>query len=121
MSVPTAVIDLPLDDIATCTAVHYCSAEPANHSGIAAVTLGTKSITGSDFTKAAGDTSGRKLTFGAQTAIAPTGNGTVTFAAFTNGSVLKKTVPMTSQAVTTGQSWQHGAIKLWEIRIPTYS
>ena len=121
MSVPDAVMDLPLDDIATSTAVHYCSAEPANHAGIAAVSLGTLVIDSGDFTKAVGDTSGRKLTFGAQTGIEPTGNGTVLFAAFTDGTTLKKTVPMTSQAVTTGQSWQHGAIKLWEIRIPTYS
>lgn len=121
MSVPTAVIDLPLDDIATCTAVHYCSAEPANHAGIAAVTLGNKTLTGASFAKAAGDVSGRKLTLNAQTAITPTDNGTVTFAAFTDGTTLKKTVPMTARAVATGQSWEHGAIKLWEIRAPTYS
>jgi hypothetical protein len=121
MSVPDAVMDLNLDKIATGTRVSICSGEPANFAGIAAVSLGEVTVGGSDFAKANGDTSGRKLTLGALTGITPSANGTVTYLAIDDGSALLKTVPVTSQAVTTAQTWSSPATKIWEIKDPTYS
>jgi hypothetical protein len=114
-------MDLNLDKIATGTRVSFCSGEPANFAGIAAVSLGNKTVSGSDFTKANGDTSGRKLTLGALTGITPSSNGTVTYLAIDDGTTLLKTVPVTSQAVTTSQTWTSPSTKLWEIKDPTYS
>jgi hypothetical protein len=64
------VFDAALNEIATGTTIHICSAEPANFAGIAAVSLGTAtpSFTG----PADGDVSGRKITIDAVT------NGSVT-------------------------------------------
>jgi hypothetical protein len=78
-------------------------------------------VDSSDFAKANGDTSGRKLTLGALTGITPSSNGTVTYLAIDDGSALLKTVPVTSQAVTTAQTWSSPATKIWEIKDPTYS
>ena len=123
MSVPDAVMDLPLDDIATCTRVSVCATEPANFAGIAAVTKGSAVIDAGDFTKANGDTSGRKISLTGLPEITATGAhgpGTA-YLAFDNGSVLKKTVPVASLTLVIDEVWQVPATKLWEIKDPAYS
>ena len=42
------VYDAALDELATATAVHACTAEPANHAGIAAVSVGNYTLTAGD-------------------------------------------------------------------------
>jgi len=46
-----------------------CSTEPANWAAISGVTLAEATITSGDFTKANGDTDGRKVTIAAQSGI----------------------------------------------------
>lgn len=83
-----------------------CSADPVNFAGVAAVTLGTATISSSDFTGPADHTSGRKLTFSGKSGVTPSANGTVTHLAFTdNSAVLYAVTETTSQAVTTAQTW----------------
>jgi hypothetical protein len=100
------------------TMLIFCSAEPANYAGIAAVALAFKgSLTAADFT-AADHTSGRKLTVAAQTGMTPSANGTVTYVVLangtttSNGSVLYAGTTVTSQAVTTLQTWDSPAFIL---------
>lgn len=117
-----AVFDAAIDKIATSTKLTFCSAEPANYAGIAAVKLADVTVTAGigngDFTKADGDVSGRKITVLAQTGMTPSSNGTVTYAALDDGSTLLAGTTVTSQAVTTAQTWNSPAFDL-EFTDPT--
>ena len=103
-----AVLDAGMDAMKSgAIRVAYCSAEPANYAGIAAVKLGEATITGTDFTGPEAHTpTGRKLTFGGKSGSTPTANGTVTHLVFhDNSAVMWGVTTTTSQAVTTSQSW----------------
>jgi len=76
-----SVLDAALAEYATATRQTLTSAQPANFAGIAAVLLGSYTITaglgGGDFGAAAnGDVSGRKTAVGAQTGNNATATGT---------------------------------------------
>jgi hypothetical protein len=117
-----AVFDAAIDKVATSTHLTFCSAQPANYAGIAAVALVASTLTAGvgngDYTKADGDVSGRKLTVLAQTSMTPTANGTVTYAALDDGTTLLAWTTVTSQAVTTSQTWNSPAFDL-EFTDPT--
>lgn len=53
-----------------------CSAEPANYAGIAGVALATATMASGDFTLAAGDVSGRKVTMAAKSGVTISTSGT---------------------------------------------
>lgn len=53
-----------------------CSAEPANYAGIAAVALATATLASGDYTVAAGDVSGRKVTVAAKSGVTIDASGT---------------------------------------------
>lgn len=109
----TAVLDVALNAIKNgAIRLIFCSADPTNYAGIAAVTLVTKTIASTDMT-AADDASGRKLTVAAFTGMTPSSNGTVTYAVLTdNSSILYAGTTVTSQAVTTAQTWNSPAFKI---------
>ena len=102
---PTTVIDPALNAIAACNVQHICSAQPANYAGIAAVSLGSVSMTPvSDYTLATGDVSGRKVTVAAKNGVAVTTTGTATHLvlALTTDSTLRLVTTCASQSVTAG-------------------
>jgi hypothetical protein len=110
------VYDAALDKIATSTRITFTSAEPANYAGIAAVALIDVTTTAGDgngdFTIADGDASGRKLTVAAQSGMAVDTSGTVTHACLDDGTTLLAVTTVTSQAVTTGQTWDSPAFDI---------
>jgi hypothetical protein len=116
------VLDGALDVVATATAVHICSAEPANQAGIAAVTLGSYTLTAGDgngdWTIANGDVSGRKLTLGAQSGNNATGSGDADWLAFTDGTTLLLTIAGDGDAVNSGSPFTIAATNVYEIRDP---
>lgn len=100
-SIPDAIIDLMLAE-AEGTQIHVCSAEPANYAGISAVELADAAISGS-YTKANGDTSGRKNTLPAQTGISIASSGTATHVVISNNTdTMYLVTTCTSQALTSG-------------------
>jgi hypothetical protein len=102
---PTTVIDAALNAIAACNVQHICSAQPANYAGIAALSLGSISMTpGSDYTLATGDVSGRKVTTATKNGVPVTTTGTVTHLvlALTTDSTMRFVTTCASQAVTAG-------------------
>lgn len=118
---PTTVIDPALDGIAQCDRQYICSAQPANFAGIAAVQLAVVTMTPvTDYTKAAGDTSGRKVTVAAKSGVSITASGTATHLVLgrTTDSTLRFVTTCTSQAVTSGNT---ANIPAWkdEIGAPT--
>lgn len=120
--VADAAIDAGLDKVATGTRLTFCSAQPANFAGIAAVKLAEIAVTpgagNGDFT-IADHTSGRKLTVGAQTGLVPSANGTVNHACIDDGTTLLSVTTVTPQAVTTAQTWDSPAFIAWAIGDPT--
>ena len=102
-----ANMDAMLANIAQSDMLHVCSGQPANFAGIAAVMLAEVALTAGagngDYTLANGDTSGRKLTVAAQSAVSITNSGTATHIALSDGSAtLYYVTTCTSQALTSG-------------------
>ena len=103
-SLADSVLDGPESIIDNVTAIHVCSSAPANHAGIAAVSLASVVTDSSDFTPGNGDTSGRKVTVGAQSGITVSASGTATHIAGTDGSTMLFLTECTSQALTSGNT-----------------
>lgn len=113
---PDAVLDAALSEIAEGDTIHVCSGEPANHAGIAAVSLADVTVTpghgNGDFTIGNGDVSGRKVNIAQQASIPIDSSGTATHIAITDAAntTLKQVTTCTSQALTAGGT----------VTIPTY-
>ena len=102
-----AVLDAPLDVIATATKLVVCSAQPTTYTEAnSTYALADVVIDGTDFTKANGDTSGRKTTVGAQSSVLIDTSGTATHVALviTGSSTLLCGTTCTSQALTANGS-----------------
>lgn len=114
---PDATIDAMFLYVDDCNIVHVCSAEPANYAGIAAVSLASTAMTPTtDFTKANGDTSGRKCTMAAKSGVSVSASGTATHIAIANtsDSTLRYVTTCTSQALTSGNTVN---IPAWKIEV----
>lgn len=96
-----AMIDGGLDKVATCIRFSICAGQPVSYADIAARTLATKAITAGAFTKANGDTSGRKVTTAAQTDISISASGTADHVVIDDGTDYVVTT-CASQALTSG-------------------
>lgn len=100
-----AVLDAALNHIKNnATRMIACSAQPADFAGVAAVALGDVAMTGTDFTLAAGDTNGRKVTVGAKASVAIDTTGTANHVVLvddTNSALLYATTA-TALALTAG-------------------
>ena len=108
------VLDAALDKIATSTRMVLTSAEPANFAGIAAVTLGSYTMVGGDFTNADGDVSGRKVTVAAKTGNNASATGTGTHVCLDDGTTLLYVTTCPSKAVTDTEPFD---ISSWRIEI----
>lgn len=104
-----SVLDAALDKIATSTRMVVTSAQPANFAGIAAVALADVTLDSGDFTKANGDTSGRKVTVGAQSGVTVDSSGTATHVCLDDGTTLLHVTTVSSQALTAGNTVTVGA------------
>lgn len=112
---PDATLDSLADYIDQCNIMHVCSAEPANYAGIATVSLADVALTpDTDFTKANGDTSGRKVTIAAKNAVTVDNSGTATHVAIARStdSTLRYVTTCTSQVLTAGNTVN---IPAWKI------
>lgn len=114
---PDATIDAMHDYIDQSNIMHVCSAEPANYAGIAAVSLADIAMTpDTDFTKANGDVSGRKVTVAAKSGVLVDVTGTATHVvlARTTDSTLRYVTTCTSQALTAANTVN---IPAWDIEV----
>ena len=96
------VLDAALDEIALADTLTCCDTQPANYAGIAATALCEVALTPGDGNGdyvIADDTSGRKLTIGAQLAIDVDTSGDIDHIALDDGTVLYAVTTCSSQAV----------------------
>lgn len=102
-----SVLDGLLDIVATSTKQIACSAQPTTYAEAnATYALADIVIDGTDFTKANGDTNGRKTTIAAQSSVLIDTSGTATHIALviTGSSTLLYVTTCTSQALTANGS-----------------
>lgn len=116
---PTATLDSMLDYIAASDREVVCSAEPTTYAeATATFNLATAVATPvTDFTKAAGSPSGRKVTVAAKNAVSVTATGTATHVAVvkTSDSTLRYVTTCTSQGLTSGNTVN---VPAWSVTIP---
>lgn len=107
--------DLAMDallDALVGTQIHVCSAQPTTRTeAVTTYNLASGAIDGTDYTKANGDTSGRKTTIGAQSGLSITTSGTATHVAITDGTNLLLVTTCASQALTSGGTVDTSAFK----------
>ncbi len=104
-SATDAVLDGTLDIIALGTILTVCNAEPTTYTeAVTTFKLADVVIDSGDFTKANGDTNGRKITVGQQATVPIDSSGTATHVAIatTSGTLLRVVTTCTSQALTSG-------------------
>jgi len=114
---PDATIDSMFDYIDQSTIMHVCSGEPANYAGIAAVSLADVAMTAdTDYTKANGDTNGRKVTVAAKNGVTVDNSGTATHVVLARvaDTTLRYVTTCTSQALTAGNTVN---IPAWDIEV----
>jgi hypothetical protein len=101
-----------------------CSAQPTTYAE-ANATFALASVVlagaGADFTLAAGDVSGRKVTLGAKNGLVVSANGTANHLAIidTVNSLIKSVTTCTAQAINTGGTVDVPAYKVLEVQNPT--
>lgn len=118
--IPDAILDAMLD-AAEGTIMCVCSAEPTTYAELTSTyKLADVVIDGTDYTAANGDSSGRKNTIQAQSAVPIDSSGIATHVGVgrTAGSVLLVVTTCTSQALTSGGTVDIGAWKQ-ELADPT--
>lgn len=106
-----AGLDAALAWYADCDELNVCSAQPTTYTeAVTTFSLADVAVTPGaglgDFTIADGDTSGRKLTLAAQSAIPVDTTGTATHVALTKAgdTTLRYVTTVTSQALTAGNT-----------------
>jgi len=118
-AVADAVLDAALDKIATSTIMTACSAQPTTRTeAVTTYALADVTIDSGDFTKANGDTSGRKTTIAQQAGVTVDATATATHVALCDGSDLLYVTTCTSQALTSGNTVTFNSWKV-EIADPT--
>lgn len=120
-SVRTGVLDLALNQIKNNDNRQViCSAQPTTYAELNTYKLAEVAMAAGDYTLANGDTSGRKVTMSAKSAIAVSTSGTATHVGLGDsvGSNLDLVTTCTSQAINTGGTVDIPAWK-YEIQNPT--
>jgi hypothetical protein len=110
------VLDGAFDVLDQSDIMTVCSAEPTTRTeAITTFKLADVAMTpNTDFTKADGDTSGRKCTVAAKSAVPVDSSGTATHVALCDGSRLLYVTTCTSQALTSGNTVN---IPAWKVEI----
>jgi hypothetical protein len=104
-SVHDDVLDGSHDITAAANLMTVCSAEPTTRTeAVTTFALADVALAGGDFTKANGDTSGRKVTVAAKSAVPVDASGTATHIALVDGTRLLRVTTCTSQALTSGNT-----------------
>lgn len=115
-SVHDTVLDGAFDILDQANLMTACSSEPTTRTeAVTTFKLADVAMTvNSDYTKANGDTSGRKVTVAAKSAVPIDTSGTATHVALVDGTNLLYVTTCTSQALTSGGTVDFPA---WDVEI----
>ena len=114
-----SVLDAALDEIETATQIVLTVDEPANGAGALSNAVAEGTLTGGDYTKAAGDVSGRKVTIAQQDDLNIDSSGTPDHVALLDASdnLIYVTTVSNPQALTEGGTVTLGSFQV-EFRQP---
>ena len=98
--VDNTVLDGAFNIVNDATVMVVCSTQPANHAGLAAVSLADVAMTSGDFTIADAAGGGRQVTVAAKSGVTIDTSGTAGHVALDNGTTLLYVTTCTSQALT---------------------
>lgn len=117
---PDAMIDASLDYVAGATVMHACTTLDATPTlaEVNAASLADVAMAGGDYTKANGDTSGRKVTMAAKSAVPVDATGSADHIALVDGTNVRYVTTCTAQTLTSGNTVNFPAWKI-EIADPT--
>lgn len=107
-------IDGGLDAIALSTEMNVCAGQPTSFADIAVKSLAVVTLTGGDFTKANGDTDGRKVTVAQQASISIVTTGTADHVAIDDNVDDYYVTTCTAQGLTSGGTV---TVPAWDIEI----
>ncbi len=110
-----SVLDAAEAVIDNVTTQHACSAEPATHAAIAAVSLADVAMSPADFTQGDGTPNGRTTTVAAKAGVTVDASGDAVSLAGTDGSTLIYRTDITTQTLTAGNTVNFPS---WGIRFP---
>lgn len=115
-----SVQDAALDKIATSVMLRICSGTPATRATAVTNTLASIAVDSGDFTKAAGNVDGRKVTVAAQSGVSVTTSGTAAHYCLDDGTTLlaRTEVNVSSPALTSGSTVNIPAT-VFEVGVPT--
>ena len=109
------VLDGLLDVIAAGNIMTVCSAEPTTRAeAVTTYALADVALASGDFTKADGDTSGRKITIAQKATVPVDANGTATHIAICDGTRLLYVTTCTSQLLTAGNTV---TLPAWKVEV----
>ena len=114
-----SVQDAALDKIATSVMLRIVSGTPATRATAVTNTLASVAVSGADFTKAAGNVDGRKVTVAAKSNVSVTVSGTAAHYCLDDGTTLlaRTEVNVSSPALTSGSTTSIPAVK-FEVGAP---
>lgn len=114
---PDAVLDKMADHISTGNIMTVCSTQPTNRTeAVTTYALADVAMAGGDFTKADGDTSGRKVTVAAKSGILIDTSGTAQHIAICDATNLLYVTTCTSQAIVANGS-NTVSVPAWKIEL----
>lgn len=117
-SIADVVYDAALDQISLANRMHLCVGQPTSFAEVLSQSLAALTVDTTDFTKADGDTSGRKVTVAAQTGFSITATDTLDHVAFIDSTQLLCVTTHPSTLVSSGDSRNTAALDI-ELRDPT--
>lgn len=114
-----SVLDAALDQIAEANLMIICSAQPTTRAeAVTTYALATVAMDSGDYSKADGDTSGRKLIVAAQIGVSVDNSGAGNHIALVTDTDLKYVTTMTAQALPAGSNLNIPAFDI-ELRDPS--
>ena len=100
----TSVLDALLDAVATGNQIIVCTTQPANRAAALSTALAATSLSGGDFTKAAGSPNGRQTTVASKSNISVTATGSAQHVAIVDSTNLLYVTTVTAQTLTSGNT-----------------
>lgn len=110
-----SVLDAPLDKIATSTQMIVTASQPANRAAAISAALASVTMTGGDFTKAAGSPNGRQVTVASKSGVAVTATGSAAHVSLVDATTLLYVTTATTQTLTSGNTV---TIPAWTVTMP---
>ena len=108
------MMDAALDYVAGATVMLACTAQPTDRANALSIALADVALAGGDFTKANGDTNGRKVTIAQKSGVTIDANGTANHIALIDGSNLRYVTTCTAQVLNTGGTVTFPA---WDVEV----